>query len=611
MDNIFYLLSAHSSCIEGLCVTKRNNNVYITKDLVGFSTLDDVSSDETKATESELWIKSVEKFLDSQQWRDHSISFLLPAEDVTFRKIAFPFHERKKVEQALPFELEDELMGDLADSSYSVQVHPTTEQNSEALVLLMERKRLQQLQKLCLDRDLLIRNIDCAAFALYRLKLTEYSTQPETQDLFQIYLGGDEAFINTIKGGRLAEIKIFPNRIAELLQFNFNNTKNSLHSFLHIFSKDPDSSENGQSSLEHGESIVQLKEELNWLCAQFTLHLRIKNYSSESIIEIHGIFGPVIKWGGVAFQTRPFPLPEAQTFAERSGENLSFSASVETELSDEILTPSHINSKTPDTLEELMVEAKEREESEENTQTETPDAEHNSSEDKQDEMKSARSITPTDPQTSLLSMLERKHWGILGELRKQTELFLEPHRLSLYHESTPWKRFLARNRGTVAVAASLIIMISAGFVWQTSTKLELLKQNIARTERQVQTELRLVLPQTSASGVKAMLIELKEKIKNRKDFIENSKNFEKRDYLNLSFLKNISALLEVDTPFEVDSLEYAPERFLLSGTIDSYDRLQILKNNLLKIKEFKGKQIIESNRKSPEGIVYRISIELK
>ena len=102
-----------------------------------------------------------------------------------------------------------------------------------------------------------------------------------------------------------------------------------------------------------------------------------------------------------------------------------------------------------------------------------------------------------------------------------------------------------------------------------------------------------------------------EKITRRKDYIENSKRFEKRDYFNLKFLKNISALLDVDAPFQVDSLEYAPERFSLSGTIDSYDRLQILKNNLKEIEEFKDKNIIESNRKSPEGIVYRISIELK
>ena len=96
-----------------------------------------------------------------------------------------------------------------------------------------------------------------------------------------------------------------------------------------------------------------------------------------------------------------------------------------------------------------------------------------------------------------------------------------------------------------------------------------------------------------------------------KKYIGISKDFERREYNNLNFLKSISSLLSEDAPFQVDSMEYAPERFSLSGTIDSYDRLQLLKKNLQSIEEFKNKEIVESNRKSPDGIVYRISIDLK
>ena len=200
---------------------------------------------------------------------------------------------------------------------------------------------------------------------------------------------------------------------------------------------------------------------------------------------------------------------------------------------------------------------------------------------------------------------------MLGELRNQTEIILETHILSLYRENTPWRRFLRRNRGAFAVSASLIIFISAGFVWETNKRLDILNQEIARGERVLQTELRQVLPRTSASGVNAMLVELEEKIEIRKNYISISKNFEKRDYLNLSFLKNISVLLSEDVPFQVDSLEYGPERFSISGTIESYDSLQILKNKLQEIKKFKGQRIVESNRKSPDGIVFRISIDFK
>ena len=578
--------------------------------------MNESDSAEERGTDSEQWIKRIGQFLDSQQWRDHSITFLLPAEDVTFRKITFPFQERKKVEQALPFELEEELMGELADSAYSVQVHLMSEQNSEALVLLMERQRLEQLQQLCLERDLLIRNIDCAAYALFRSTINDNSGLPEAQDLFQIYLGGDETFVNTIRDGRLDEIKIFPNSIPEILRKHCSAVETTLPNFLQTFAKTTDTPNNAESKNAEAEAFLQLKEELRWLCAQLTLHLRIKNYSSESQIEVHGIFGPLIKWDGVVFRIRSFPLPEAQAFAERSGDVINFSASSDVELKEEKTAAPKLEAKAPDTLEELMVEAKQREESDEQTQNDSVETDHKPAADKTDEQqneqeKQSAELDAVNQQESLLSLTERKHWGMLGELRKKAEIFLEPHKLSLYHESTPWRRFIRRNRGAVAVAASLMIIISVSFVWQTNTKLNLLQQDIARSERLVKAELRRVLPQTSASGVNTMLMELQEKIKKRKDYIENSIRFEKRDYFNLKFLNNISTLLDVDAPFQVDSLEYAPERFSLSGTIDSYDRLQLLKNNLQEFEEFKGRNIIESNRKSPEGIVYRITIELK
>ena len=609
MENIFYLLSAHTSCIEGICLSKKNNNVFITKDSVGFSTERSVDTVETSRTETEQWAAKIGEFLDQQQWRDHAIAFLLPAEDVTFRKLTFPFQERKKVEQALPFELEEELMGDLAETAYSVQVHQMTEQNSEALVLLIGCERLQQLQQLCLKRDLLIRNVDCAAHALYRSLINDNSQTPKTQDLYQIYLGGDESFVNTIREGRLDEIKIFPNRIPEILQQHLSAAGNSLSAFLQSFAKHSDGVDHAAGDSAQNGSFIQLKEELRLLCAKLTLHLRIKNYSSGSQIEVHGILGPIIKWDGVKFMIRSFPLPEAEAFTERSIDNSIISVSSKDSVKDEITTRQQADGKAPGTLEELMVEAKHREKSNEKIQND--DDEIEATEEMPENLQTSRVPESVNPQASLLSLIGRKHWGVLGELRKEAELFLESHRLSLHHESTPWRGFFRRNRVAVAVSASLMFMISVSFVWQTKTQLNLLQQEIARAEHLVQSELRLALPQTSASGVNAMLMELEEKIKRHKVYIEISKNFEKRDYHNLRFLKYISTLLSKDAPFQVDSLEYVPERFSFSGTIDSYDRLQILKNNLKEIEEFKSKRIVESNRKSPEGIVYRISIDLK
>ena len=270
MDNVFYLVSAHTSCIEGISLSKKNNFFHITQDTVGFSLDADGDSSEITGTDSEQWAAKIGEFLDRQQWRDHAITFLLPAEDVTFRKLSFPFQERKKVEQALPFELEEELMGNLAETSYSVQVQSTSEQNSEALVLLIGKKRLLQLQQICIERDLLIRNVDCAAHSLYRSKINDSTMTPTVQDLFQIYIGGDESFVNTIQENRLDEIKIFPNQIPVILQKHFASS-NLLSEFLQSFAKHQEGLENTDGNSLHYESFTRLKEELRWLCAQLTL----------------------------------------------------------------------------------------------------------------------------------------------------------------------------------------------------------------------------------------------------------------------------------------------------------------------------------------------------
>ena len=58
-------------------------------------------------------------------------------------------------------------------------------------------------------------------------------------------------------------------------------------------------------------------------------------------------------------------------------------------------------------------------------------------------------------------------------------------------------------------------------------------------------------------------------------------------------------------------MEFNTDRFSISGSIQSYDNLQSLKNEFKQMDIFKNKKIIESNRKNKEEIIFRISIDLK
>ena len=494
----------------------------------------------------------------------------------------------------------------LSDSKYSTKVQPLPEQKSEAIVLLIEKERLKQLQKICFDRDLLIRNVDCSSYALFRSKILFNSSQNLLNDFYQVYLGSDEAFVNTIKNGSIKEIKIFPNRIPEILQKNFLGEERSLHSFISEFVLDSDN--NNTKKSKFSDAYLELKEEIHWLCNQFTLHLKIKNFNSESKIETYGVFGPLIKWNGLLFNKRTFPLPELSTFAERCNIKSTKSDSFEKKLNPETFNKNKLDN-APNTLQELMEEAKQRETSNEKTTIFSKVPKNNFSKDQFDDPNLESSIESVNPKDSILSLIERKHWSILGDLRKKSEIFFQPHILSLFHESTPWRIFLKRNKVSVTISGIIFIIIVSSFFLQKITKYNLLKNEVYFSEIKAKSELKKVLPEISNTNIDEMLNQLREKINNRKYTIESSKKFEKREYKNLNLLKNISIILDKDAIFQVDSIELTPDRFSISGTIDSYERLQIFKKRLEEIDYFFGKKIIENNRKSPNGIIFRILIE--
>ena len=127
-----------------------------------------------------------------------------------------------------------------------------------------------------------------------------------------------------------------------------------------------------------------------------------------------------------------------------------------------------------------MVEAKQRERSDEKTQTSDDQIKTTPSEEKEKNRPASRVPEPINPQTSLLSLIERKHWGVLGELRKKTEIILESHRLSLYYENTPWRRILRRNRVSLCSCRKFNNYYFSRFcLADTITQQDLLHQEIA------------------------------------------------------------------------------------------------------------------------------------
>ena len=503
------------------------------------------------------------------------------------------------------FELEGELLEDLEDLRFSIDIRGLDQQNAEVLVLLFGKERTEKLQRICLERDLLIRSIDCTAYALFRELFQSSSTMPQADEGknllsseehagFQVYLGADEAFINTIQGQRLEEIKFFPNRLAELSAELTENGK--LQDFLYEFAA-------GTSEEESHGPRENLEQELEWLCGQFTRHLRGRDYSSGSRIMIHGIFSPAIEWDGIRFKMRSFPLPEAETLKQRQTfeEDAEESELEETFVAESEVVGDESQDPAPDTLDELMEEASRRSEEEETPEEDTLELPPAVKEEQ----------VPLISQISLLNLTGRQMWGVLGDTREALHELHEKHSLSLYSDSTPWRRFLHRNRGGVFGLVLFTMVLLGGWYASLWIHNQSLRDDLKRTDQLLQNEIQRVFPEGKQSGIESAISGMSEKIRKRRQEIKVSKSFEERNYKTLDFLNRISTLLEEPGEFRIDQMEYGKDRFSMSGSIESYDRLQLLKNGLKEIEEFKDRRIVESNRKSQEGIIFRISIDLK
>ncbi|GIT73803.1 MAG: hypothetical protein Ct9H300mP28_36170 [Pseudomonadota bacterium] len=146
------------------------------------------------------------------------------------------------------------------------QVFTMPEQNSEAMIFLIEKERLKQLQQLCLERNLLIRNVDCSAHALYRTMMSQDKNISREGMFFKFTLVGMKLCEHN-SDGRLDQIKIFPNRIPVILQKHLSLAGNSLSAFLNSFVKHEENTDIEGEDSERIKSYTKLKHELNWLCS--------------------------------------------------------------------------------------------------------------------------------------------------------------------------------------------------------------------------------------------------------------------------------------------------------------------------------------------------------
>ena len=542
--------------------------------------------------------------LEGAGWKGLPVVLVLPTSELIFRKLHFPFSDARKISKALPFELESELVEDFSQLEYVHHLQPEGE-GTQVLVALAPRMLLESAGEVFFEHDLHLRSIDHAAVALHLMRpLTEGESG------FLGYVGPEEAFVVVIREGKLANIVHFAHGIGKLLRAHAAILP-TLPELLGGFASRGNGSDT-EPQAEWLSGADDFQQELAWLAAQFTRTFRLQGLVAESEIRFHGIFSPFLEWDGLAVRLRSLPLPEAQDFLQGVSPAPDLSSTGEDEdtldllFNEDLEDEAEASEKTPETLAELKQQAKARDQ-------ETPEDDEDFPENETLPMLADVGLPPEGGTPSLKTLEGRKAWGIAGDLHTLASLLQDAHPLRLYTQTLPWRRFVKRHRWGLALAALLLIALAGVFGFRLHNAQVLLRQEIAQTEQQVRSQLQQVLGSPIATTIPGQLEELRTLIEKRRNQIEVSQSFLQRDYRMLDFLSRFSGLLAQEPGsgvYRIDRLEYGDSRFSISGLIDSYDRLQLLKTRLKALPEFTDQRVVESNRKSPDGIVFRISIDL-
>lgn len=604
MEQKVYAISISSHCIEAIQL-QREQEIYTVSQEFGNTTWQ-LDPEETSLSITE----KVEYFLDQQEWENLPFILLISCENLIFRHINLPFHDKKKIQQALPFEVENELMEEMDQVHY---IHGTDAQKdgtTNIILFALEKDYLESLKLIFVEKDLFLKDIHCSAYTLYKT----YPPTAEKKISLQIYFGSDEIFVNVLENQKIKLIKMFSSQVPFLVhQFCYQHQLSIEDFILLLIEEQPSIPEALAEAQELVEDLIEkIKNEVRWLCTQFNLLIRTLSTMDISI-SLHGVFSVLLQWNQIGFRMyRTFPklLPLQENSEHQEEETLFTSGEQNTKNQEQAEVSDHSRDTTQDIS--LNETPSVLQEEEENLNL----LNHNTVTDSRGE--ESKELIATSQQKQEISIQQevipivdyriRTKWGLIGEVMHLDVTNLQGHQMSFFSEGTPLKRFLVKYRAFLIV--SLVLFISSVSVWGVNYSLSrsLLHQEIQLNEQQLLQKLRALLPAESSNDVGVLLTTLEQKIQQKRESQQLEIPFKNRKYTNLTMLNQLSEILDQQIFLKIESFEYSEKRLSLGGIVDSYDSLQLLKNGLQELPQFKEQKISENNRKSPDGIFFKIIV---
>lgn len=159
--------------------------------------------------ESDSLVHQLQNFdeqLEDSGWRDSAAMLVFPTHQISIRRLEFPFREQRKIDQALVFELDNELLEDVDAFARAYSIVPNDDGSALVLVYLVPNDYLQGFLELLQNHRLTPVKATFSAQAL-----REAHPAPEFGRHYQLYIGYDEVFVSCVVDGTLHAVKSFPN----------------------------------------------------------------------------------------------------------------------------------------------------------------------------------------------------------------------------------------------------------------------------------------------------------------------------------------------------------------------------------------------------------------
>jgi Tfp pilus assembly protein PilN len=239
-------------------------------------------------------------------WGGSQAALLFPSHQISLRKLEFPFRDARKIDQALSFELENELLEDVTSFIYTYTILPGEDEFATVLVYLVPTSYMHGFLDVLQERQITPIRATFSAQVLHQL-------HPATGPLhYQVYVGADEAFVSCIAEGHVQAIKSFPVNFGEMMSTQGEGEEEdslpraeSPEELLTRLREEAEPQEGARRRKKTG-----WRTELEDLSADIMRFVGPHSLGQSYSLSLHGLFAPLLAWDAEGETLRVLPPDE-------------------------------------------------------------------------------------------------------------------------------------------------------------------------------------------------------------------------------------------------------------------------------------------------------------